>query len=224
MSEIKHYAVIPARKGSIGLPFKNRKFFNNKIEFINKFKFFKDIIVTTNDNLIIEKCKKRKITFIRRSEKLSGSRISIKSVFVDLIKKFNFSKNDYLWLFYIPLIYNSKSDIFETKKIIEKKKVKSICGFVRVKTNPYNSWIIANKKIKKLHNNDYFRRQDLPNFYEHHHHVCAFKSDVIGKLNSELIGKCTYPFLLNNKTEKNLIELDTYEDYRKYLKNEKKKT
>ena len=48
------------------------------------FKFFKDIIVTTNDHLIIEKCKKKN-TFIKRSYKLSAQEL-IKSVFVDLIK------------------------------------------------------------------------------------------------------------------------------------------
>ncbi len=220
MSKIKHYAVIPARRDSIGIPFKNRKFFEKKIKFIKSINFFKDIIVTTNDKFLIDKCKKKKLSYLLRSEKLSKSNVSIKSVFVDLIRKFKFSKNDYLWLFYIPLIYNSKSDIHDSKNIIEKKNVKSICGFIDIKTHPYNTWSIKGNHLTKLHKNDYFRRQDLPKFYEHHHHICAFDAQIINSLNSELIGKFTYPKILNKKTQKKIIELDTYNDYRKYLKNE----
>ncbi len=224
LNRIKHYAVIPARRDSIGIPFKNRKFFEKKFKFVKSINFFSDIIVTTNDKFIINKCKKKKITYIKRPEKLSKSNISIKSVFIDLINRFNFTKKDFLWLFYIPLMYNSKSDIISVKKIIDKKFLKSVCGFVDIKTHPYNTWSIEKNKIKKLHDNDFFRRQDLPKLYEHHHHVCSFRVDTINKLNSELIGKFTYPILLNPKTQKKIIELDTYTDYRNYLSNEKKKT
>ncbi len=221
LREIKHYAVIPARRDSVGIPFKNRKFFERKIDFLKKITFFNDIIVSSNDNLILNKCKKKNITFVKRSEKLSRANISIKSVFIDIIKKFKFSRNDYLWLFYIPLIYNSKLEIIKSKQIIENKKIDSLCGFINVKTHPYNAWSIKGNKLKKLHNNDFFRRQDLPKMYEHHHNICAFRSSFIDKLNSELIGSFTYPFILSEDTQNKIIELDTREDYKKYLKNVK---
>lgn len=222
LSNIRHFAIIPARKNSVGLPFKNRKFFDKKFTFLKSINFFNDIIVTTNDDVLIKKCKKKKINFIKRSEKLSGSNISIKSVFIDIIEKFKFSKNDILWLFYIPLVYNSKSDIKKVKNLIENKKVKSICGFIEVKTHPFNTWQIKKKIIKKFYNNDVFRRQDLPKLFEHHHHVCAFDASKIKYLNSELIGKFTYPFILSETSKNKIIELDTKDDYLKYIKNEKK--
>jgi CMP-N-acetylneuraminic acid synthetase len=222
LSDIRHYAIIPARKNSIGLPFKNRKFFDKKFNFLKKMNFFNDIIVSTNDDVLIKKCIKREITFITRSEKLSGSKVPIKSVFIDIIKKFNFSKNDILWLFYIPLVFNSTSDIKKAKNLIEINKVKSICGFTEVKTHPFNTWQIKKNYIKKFYNNDVFRRQDLPKLFEHHHHICAFDTSKIKDLNSELIGKFTYPFILSESSKNKIIELDTKDDYLKYLKNEKK--
>ena len=40
----------------------------------------------------------------------------------------------------------SKKLFEKTKKIIENKNVKSVCGFTKVKTHPFQSWYI--KKIR----------------------------------------------------------------------------
>ena len=46
--------VIPARKGSKGVPFKNRKLLNHTLKIIPEF-LKKDIIITTDDEEIIKK-------------------------------------------------------------------------------------------------------------------------------------------------------------------------
>jgi CMP-N-acetylneuraminic acid synthetase len=217
-----HYAIVPARRGSVGLPFKNRKFIEQKIKFLNNIKFFKEIIISSDDEFILNMFNKKKIFVIKRAKKISGSNVSIKRVFEDIVRKKKFSKNDILWLFYIPLLYNSKKLILKSKKIIEQKKNNSICGFIDVKNHPFNAWYLNKNKIKKVISNDSFRRQDLPKVLEHHHQICAFKAGEFSKLNSELINLKTYPIVFGEKLQKKLIEIDTKKDYLKYLKNEKK--
>ena len=220
----KHLAIIPARRNSVGFPFKNRKFFEKKYSFLKKINFFDDIIVSTNDEFLIKICIKKKISYLKRKEKFSGPKISIKTVILNLIKELKLSKNDFIWLFYIPLIFNSKADILKTKKIINNKKISSICGFIETKKNPFNTWLIKNNKAKQLIKNDIYRRQDVPKVYEHHHHICAFKVAVIKKLNSELISNFTFPYIVSNKTKNKLIEIDTREDYIKIKNKNDKKT
>ena len=52
--------------------------------------------------------------------------------------------------------------------------------------------------------------------FEHHHYLCAFKVKELKKLNSELINKNTIPIIM--KEDKNLLEIDTKQDYKNYLK------
>ena len=213
-----HYAIVPARKGSVGLPFKNRKFINRKINFLKKINFFKEIILSSDDEFILNKYKESNIYLINRSKKIAGGKISIKKVFEDILEKKKFLKDDILWLFYITLLYNSKKLIIKSKRKIEKKNVKSICGFVDIKNHPYNAWYYNKNKIKKVIKNDCFRRQDLPKVLEHHHQICAFKVSEFSKLNSELINYKTYPIVFDRNTQKKLIEIDTKDDIKKFKK------
>lgn len=215
-SIINHYAIIPARKNSKGVPFKNRKFFKQKVNFLTKLTFLKKIIINTDDEYFLKKnYKNKKIETYKRNKKLSKDNVSIKEVFKDMLKNLNFKKNDILWLFYIPLLYNSKKNIFLAKKLIERDKINSICSFVNIKTHPYNVWKIHGSNVNKIIKNDVYRRQDLPKFYEHHHHVCAFKVNIFKKLNSELIYNKTLPFIINKNEEKKFIEIDNKEDLKK---------
>jgi len=212
---MNHHAIVPARKNSQGFPGKNRIFFERKIKFLKKIKFFKSIIINTDDTFLIKKSKKYNLEIYKREKKLSGPNISIKQVCNDMIKKSNFSKSDYLWLFYIPLLYNNKKLLIKIEKMLKKKKFKSLCTFIKCKTHPYNTWKIKNDKPYKLINIDNFTRQSLPKIYEHYHHVCLFKISEINNLNSELIGKITFPYILDDNITEKLVEIDSPEDYKK---------
>ena len=77
---MKVVAIIPAREGSLRLPKKNRKKLLGlpliywSINFAKKLKFIDDIIVSTNDKVIIKKIKKakKKIKTFIRPQSLSG--------------------------------------------------------------------------------------------------------------------------------------------------------
>ena len=211
----KHIAIIPARKNSKGVKFKNRLLFNKTIKFIKKIKWIKKIIVSSDDGYIQKLSKKNNTVFLKREKKLSHGNVSIKKVIVDVIKKNNLNDNDILWLFYIPILGRQSKYYNLNKKVIEKKTVDSICSFFPVKTHPFNVWRYKNKKMNKLIKNDIYRRQDLPELWEHHHLICAFKVKEIYNLNSELINSRTRPIFLDKNLRENIIEIDTLEDIRK---------
>ena len=88
-----------------------------------KIKWFKKVIITSDDEYIINKAIKNKISFIKRSKKLSNGKISIKTVMVDVIKKTNLNKNTIVWLIYIPLIGKRKTNLIKQRKLFKKRKI-----------------------------------------------------------------------------------------------------
>ena len=146
ISKKKHIAVIPARAGSVGLPKKNQILFEYTAEFLKDLSWFDEVIVNSNDMVVLDKAKKRNYSTYKRSEELSCSNISIKYVFQDLIKSLKIKDDVILWLFYLPILYKNYSDFEKAKGIIEKPEIKSLCTFVPVKTHPFNTWKYDLKK------------------------------------------------------------------------------
>ncbi len=199
MSNNHHIAIIPARKNSIGYPRKNRLFFKYTRNFIKKINWFENIYLSSDDEWFKKKCEENKYHFIKRSKKLSGPKVSIKKVIDDFVKQKKIKKNYIIWLIYIPLIPKSKKLYDSSKKLIEKKNIKSICGFTKVETHPYLTWYKKNDKLYKFCKNNVFRRQDLPLALSHNHVICAFRCSEIKNLDEELINTNTKPILIKDR-------------------------
>lgn len=218
--KFKHIGVIPARAGSIGFPKKNQIFFDNTADFLKDLSWLDEVIVTSDDIVVLDKAKRKKYTVYERSDVLSSSDISIKSVFKDLINSLKIQNDVILWLFYLPVLYKNYSDFEQAKTIIEKSEIRSLCTFVPAKTHPLNTWQYdqKNKKLSQYIENDIYRRQDLPFAWMHYHYVCCFKAKELNHLNSELLSSETYPIFLSDDYAKNLIEIDMPEDFEKWKK------
>lgn len=216
-----HIAVIPARKDSKSLPFKNRFLFKHTAEFLKNNKLFDDVYVNSDDSYMKVLAKKYDFNFYKRKKQLAKDDTCIKEVFIDMNKKLKFAKKTFIWLFYIPLVYKNINDFRKSIKLVEKKKLKSVCAFIKAKTNPMSCWFIKKNKPIQFISNNLCRRQDFPLAYEHHHYICGFDVKYLGLLNSELIFKNTFPIIINNNTSSKLIEVDTPKMYKKFLKNKK---
>ena len=215
-----HIAIIPARKGSKGFPFKNRLFFDNTGDFLQKMGWFKEVVVSTDDEVIMDMAVHKGFKIHKRSKKLAGDAISIKMVMTEIVSDLNFGPDTILWLFYLPILYKNVVDFNKAKQIVDSGNVKSLCSFVKAHTHPFNCWMYdeKSKEMRQFIINDVFRRQDLPTAWMHYHYTCCFKASELDNLNSELINGQTYPFFLDNKTTDNLIEVDTPADYEKWKK------
>ena len=221
-----HIAVIPARKNSKSLPFKNRFLFKYTAEFLKSSKLFDKVYVNSDDLRLKNFAKQYGFIFFKRQRNLANDATCIKKVFTDMKIKLRFSSNTFIWLFYIPIVYKNLNDFKKSIKLVEEKKLRSICGFKEVDTHPFNTWYLKKNKPFQFVKNNICRRQDLPKAYSHHHYICGFNIKYLHQLNNELIFKNTFPILINKKTSKKLIEVDTRIDLKKFKeisKNEKTK-
>lgn len=214
----RNIAFIPARKGSKGFKHKNRRFFDHTADFIDQINWFDQVLVSSDDENIILKAKERNYTTHTRSQELSGPAVSIKSVLENVIIEMGLSANDYVWLFYLPVLYKNRVDFEEAKRILERENPSSLCTFIPAQTHPYNCWKYnkQNGVIEQYLPNDVFRRQDLPQAWMHYHYVYCSRVNEAPALNSELLNKRTYPFFLSPQTADLLIEIDTPEDYEEW--------
>ena len=118
---IKNIAVIPARKNSRGVKFKNRIFFNLTAQFVEKLRFIDKTIVTSDDKFILSKAKKKDFETHNRKKSFAKNNTSIKSTLANLIIEKKLNKKDILWLFYIPLINRNRKSFYDAYKITQKK-------------------------------------------------------------------------------------------------------
>ncbi len=221
-NNFEHIAVIPARKNSKSLPFKNRFLFKHTAEFLIKNKLFKKVYVNSDDTHFREISNKYSFEFFKRKKSLAKDSTCIKEVFIDMIDRLKLNNKTFIWLFYIPLVFKNNSHFKNSIKLVEDNNLKSIMSFKEVETHPMSCWYFKKNKPFQFIKNDICRRQDLTKAYSHHHYICGFNAKYIKKLNNELIFNDTYPIFLNKNISKKLIEVDTPEELKKFKKINKK--
>jgi N-acylneuraminate cytidylyltransferase len=210
----RHVAVIPARAGSVGLPGKNRMFFDATADFLDGEGWFDRILVSTDDPVVKDKALARGYEVRDRPAELAGPAVSIKSMFEDLIPAMGVGADDVLWLFYLPVLYKNPADFARARALTEQPGTDSVMSFVKAKTHPFScwKWDDADGRLDQYIPNDLFRRQDMPSAWMTYHYTCCFRAGALSGLNSELVGPATRPIFLDDTTAANLIEVDTPED------------
>ena len=213
-NKLIHVAVLPARKGSVGFKGKNRILCQETFDFVEKIGIFDEVIVTTDDEVILSQAIDLNFSVINRSSNLCQNNTSIKDVMIDVIDQKKYGKNHVLWLLYLTIPYKDYRDFHAAKSKLDDGHSHTLCSFINVSSHPYDTWFIDKKnKIKKFIPNDVYRRQDKPTALEHHHYICAFTADKIQNLNSELISDNTTPIIIDNDKKNYLIEVDSEIDY-----------
>ena len=214
---MKNIALIPARKNSKGLKYKNRLLFNNTANFIKKLKFIDKILVSSDDPQILKKALDFNFFIHKRKKKYAKDDTSIKKTIINICEELNFNLTDNIWLFYLPIVKRSIKDFERALFYAKKRQFKSMCTFYEAdyKYHPYYSWKFQKKKVVKYIKNDFFRRQDLPKAFYHFHYVSCFKVKEIKNLNSELINHNTVPLLLK-KNDSKIFEIDNIDDLKKF--------
>ena len=144
---MKHYAIIPARKNSVGLKNKNRILFKYTVNFLKKIRWFKKILLSTDDDFLIKKAQVQNYLIHKRSKKNSSSSTSIKSVIMEIKREFNFNKNDVIWLFYLTIPHRSKKDFLLHYKIY----INTLCGILNFSGININTVPVLDVKRKKSH-------------------------------------------------------------------------
>lgn len=210
------YFVIPARKGSKGFPKKNRKLLSYTI---NKFPkiLHEKIIVTTDDEYIINKLKFTKINILKRNKKLAQDTTSIKDVMLDVIKKYKMKSNTRIIILYLTSPKREFSDIEKILSFYKRTKSKSLTCCVEPKSVPHLCFFqLKNHKGKQIIKHDLYRRQDYPKCFEMRHFVVIFDVNEITTLNNNMYNKNTTFYKIHDD-----IDVDYESDLKEFLKHSK---
>jgi CMP-N,N'-diacetyllegionaminic acid synthase len=187
--------IIPARKGSKRFPFKNRILFKYTADLVKD--YTDRVIVSTDDEFIIDLAKKYKFTVHKRKKRLSSDTSTTKDFMLDVEDKV---KKDNLCLLYLTYPYRTMEDIVKLYYYFIKNKHKSMITTQPVLTHPYLTIIKKDNKVIQTVNHDLCRYQDYPITEEITHYLFFCKKGEINKLNNNLYNtKTTYFYNLDKR-------------------------
>ena len=226
IKKLKVLGIIPARRGSKGVPNKNFIKINKKKRLIDytilatkKSKYISKIVLTTDDNRIINHIKKYKIDYIiRRQKKYSTDYSKTIDVVFDVLKKINNFKPDLIMLLQPTSPLRKSLHIDESIKLLSRKYKK------------YNSLVSVSLleephpfKIKKIKNNylvsfiknksSEVPRQKLEKVYRLNGSIYLIKKEVLQK--KKTFFNKTMPYIMDEKFSLNIDTLNDLKSLKK---------
>ncbi len=208
--------IIPARKGSKGMPLKNRKLLQFTVDTIPIEKR-KSVIVTSNDLEIEQQVKRHKMVFHNRSEHLSSDTASTRDVLLDVIDQYQIPKNDIVVLLYLTYPSRTWDDIQQGIDTLISSKERSLLCKKQLNDSPYLMMFdkVGNKG-EKIIEHDLCRRQDYSPCFLMSHFVGVFYANEVSQLDTNLWNRDTIFMPISNK-----IDVDYQEDLSQYLAEKK---
>ncbi len=211
--------IIPGRKGSKGLPFKNRLLFEQTADIIPH-ELRKSVWVTSDDSVLKTKSKQHNFNFIKRPDSLCQDDTSIRDVLVNAICHIKPDPDEFILLLY--LTYPERTWVQIKQAIdffLDHYKYGGATSMLckkELKTNPFlclREHGVDGNYGRQLVSHDLYRRQDYPKCFEISHYICFFQVSVINKLNKNMYDDSTVFYNIPD-----VIDVDTQEDLDGYTK------
>jgi N-acylneuraminate cytidylyltransferase len=215
MSQINNsYFLIPARRGSKGLPFKNRKLFDYTVSTIPT-ELYNRVYVSTDDEHIKEESIRLGLNVIDRPEIISNDEASVKDVMLHFIDETKISPESDVVLMYLTYPERTWEDIVKIYDIFKSHNASSLICADEIIEHPYLClYDNGDMKGELVIPHGLYRRQDYPKCFKHSLYVGCYKVSEINEINDLLINKKTLYFKLTNKK----VDVDTYEDFKRLKK------
>ncbi len=194
--------LIPARRNSKGLPFKNRILFDHTIDII-PVELRNKVLVSTDDEVLIEKAKLMGLDVSVRPDSLAEDETSTKDVVLYHINNGDINTNDVIVMLYLTYPERTWGDVVRAYNIFNEFKVNSLLCKKEIKgTHPYlYMFDIGNNKGEQLVKHDLYRRQDYPLVFEISHYIAIFNVSYISELNNNLYDNETFFLKINDVTD-----------------------
>lgn len=195
--------VIPVRKDSKGVPFKNRYLIEYTLTIIpDEYKSL--VCITTDDEYIIEKYSKEYYV-VKRDPEYAKDETSTKQTLTNLFNVLG--KNSGKCLMLYTVYPNRDWGLVESiMDYYEKSGSKSL--LCKKEYNGVHPYLMIHENGQQLVNHDLYRRQDYPKIYEQSHLVTIFDISELPNLNENLYNNKTIYFPI----EGNIINIDNKED------------
>ena len=200
--------VIPARKGSKGLPFKNRILFPKTADIIPD--NMKNITyVITDDIEIIKMAEEYGFNVIIRPDDISTDTASTKEVMQYLIPKLGAHSNSTICMLYLTYPERTWKDVMKAWKFAFDNNADSMLCKKELDTSPFLMLKEENdNRGSQLFYHNLYRRQDYPKCFEISHFVAIFRPSILNKLNNNLYNNDTIFMEIIN----NIVDVDTQKD------------
>lgn len=212
--------IIPARKNSKGLKFKNRRKINN-VSLVNnalssalKSREIKNIILTTDDNYLINNSvKSKKIMINKRPSRLAKDNTSALDVYLYCLEKYekNINKKTSFCVFLPTAPFRNINHIDKAIKLFKKKKLNFLISVER--TRPIEFTFKKDKKnfMKKIQGVNWSikNRQKLQNCFQPNGNLYIFNYLKLKKLKTFMTEK-TYCYEMKKKYS---FDIDNKEDF-----------
>ena len=218
MASNSFLAIIPARKDSKRLPKKNILEISGKpmiswtIEAAIKSKYIDEIVVTSDDEKVLEIAKKSGVDTIKRPYYLATDKAKTIDVVKHVIENLK-NKFDYVVLLQPTSPLRNETHIDEAIEFLLKKKADAVISVCEMKHSPLwcntlpedkNMENFLKKSIKNL------RSQDLPKFYSLNGAIYICKSDRLIDENTFFIKDNIYAYVMDTISS---VDVDDYIDY-----------
>ncbi len=226
IKKLKILGIIPARKGSKGIPNKNFIKVSKKKRLIDftitealKSKFISKLVLSTDDAKILKYSRKYKIDyFIKRKKKYSQDNSKSIDVVLDVLEKTRDFNADLIILLQPTSPLRKSSHIDNAIKLLCKnyKKYNSLVSVSHLEEpHPYKLKKIKNKFLISFikNKNSEIPRQKLEKIYKLNGCIYLIKKNILKK-NKTFFNK-TLPFIMDKKFS---LNIDTIDDL-KNLKN-----
>lgn len=199
--------IIPARAGSKGMPFKNRKLFKYTADTIPDIMKHKTYVVTDDEEIkfmAIEAGFKA----LHRPEGLSQDETSTKSVMRYALEKLDV-KNETIIMLYLTYPERTWQDVNDAVALFKCNDISSLLCKKPLKTSPFLMLKSEpGNRGSQLFYHNLYRRQDYPECFEISHFIAMFNSSELNKLNNNLYNNDTYFMEISEKT----IDVDEKKD------------
>lgn len=205
--------IIPARKGSKGLPLKNRTLVPLTL---SQVKDNQNLILTTNDLHIIDSVNRnsnvKNVKIRKRPECISDDEATMKETIQDVVSHFNL-KGD-LVILYPTYPERTMQDIEKSYAFFKENNLKSMLCRKKVKTHPFMC-LASDRGIhgKKIFEHELYRRQDYPDCFEISHFIVILNCEELDKLNNQMFNNETGFYQIDEK-----IDVDYAKDFKMFTK------
>lgn len=200
--------VIPARKDSKGLPYKNRKLFQYTADSIPPEQA--DIVyVVTNDIEIATLAEAYNFNVVIRPDDLSQDTTSTKEVMQYFVDELDPSPHLDICMLYLTYPERTWDDVTKAWNFAFDNNAHSMLCKKELKTSPFLMLKEEpNNRGSQLFYHNLYRRQDYPKCFEISHFVTIFRPSILNKLNDNLYCSETQFMEIQNNT----IDVDTQHD------------
>lgn len=199
--------IIPARRNSKGLPFKNRQLFKHTADIIPDIMKHKTY-VTTDDEEIMIMAKEAGLRTVFRPRDISRDETSTKETMMYTLNKIGAGTETIIML-YLTYPERTWQDVNRAVSIFKSNDIGSLLCKKTLETSPFLMLKSeSDSRGSQLFYHDLYRRQDYPECFEISHFISIFNSDELEKLNNNLYNNNTYFMEISNKT----IDVDEQKD------------